>query len=129
MQRVDRGDAQVPRRQTSVETALGAVTVDDIGADRAGVGNRLAGAGQVAETGQPRDRNARHPEAAMGCNGFEQARGGFAAGTRVAENANRMAAPRLAAGQIAHMAEKAADGRAENMQDAHRSNQNQRSRT
>jgi hypothetical protein len=111
---------QLARREPRIGAPLGAVAVQDIEVEFGGKPRDLAEGAPVSEADIALHGNPRDAERAIVDEAAHLGADLIAAALRVADDAYFAAELRLAHGQIVHMAEQAADRRAQTMQDAKR---------
>lgn len=113
----DRG--QAPHQgEAGIDAALGAVAVEHVGAHRRGAAGDRPQGQEVGGVGIPPHRNSGDAQRQARSEFGQGLVGAVAPGAGVADEADPVPSRRLEAGEIDHVAEQAANGRAEDVQDA-----------
>ena len=121
MRRIGADGFTAPREgEARIQAALGAMAMQHVRAQRPCDPARRQEGRKIARVRIAAHRKARHPERQMRAERGEQLLGARAARGFVAQDADRVTAFALAAGHVEHVAEEAADRRAEDVQDAQR---------
>ena len=108
MRRVDRWNTEQARGDAAIEAALGAMAMDDVRIQNAGHSARVCRAPEISPMPGRREIGIRLTPSAHEAAAVSSSRSArFAAGRRIAQDADVVAEARLTARQIAHMAEQA----------------------